>query len=382
MNVVIAVDSFKGSLTSLQAGNAVKEAVLSVDPDSNVTVLPIADGGEGTVEALINGMGGRLIEVAVHGPRMAPVNAVYGILPDNITAVIEMAAAAGLPLLPPEQRDPLETTTYGVGELIADAIDRGCRRFIVGIGGSATNDGGVGMLTALGYEFLDKDDHPIPLGGKGLEVLASISDKQVLPQLKECTFRVACDVTNPLCGDNGCSAVFAPQKGASPETVVRMDAWLSRYAAIATTVSPKADPRYPGVGAAGGLGFAFLSFTDATLMSGIAIVLDEIGLERHLREADLVITGEGRLDAQTVMGKAPAGVASLAKKYQKTVVALAGCVTPEARVCNEKGIDAYFPVLRGITTLEQALDPVQAYANVKDTAEQVFRLYTCRQLRR
>lgn len=374
MRVVIAIDSFKGSLTSLRAGNAVKEAVLQADGCAEVVVLPLADGGEGTVETLSAGFGGHTVEVTVTGPLGEPTVARYGICEDGNTAVIEMSAAAGITLVPPEKRDPLYTTTYGVGELIKDAIRRGCRRFIVGIGGSATNDGGVGMLSALGYAFLNKDGKPVSLGAAGLAELAVISDDGVLPELKECTFRIACDVTNPLCGENGCSAVFGPQKGATAETVAQMDGWLRQYAALARTVSERADPNHPGAGAAGGLGFAFLSFTNAKLESGVTIVLEETQLEDHIRLADVVVTGEGRLDAQTVMGKAPIGVAKLAKRYGKRVIAFAGCVTDEAAVCNEHGIDAYFPIVPGAVSLEEAMDPDKAYRNLQRTAYQVFRL--------
>ena len=364
MKVVIAIDSFKGSLSSMQAGNAVKAALLGLDADIQVVVKPLADGGEGTVDALSEG--GKLIETTVHGPLMQPLQAKYCILKD--TAVIEMAAAAGITLV--SERNPLETTTYGVGELILDAIHRGCRRFIVGIGGSATNDGGTGMLTALGYEFLDKTGNPIALGAKGLKDLCSIKTDKVLPQLQECSFRIACDVNNPLCGERGCSAVYGPQKGATPEMVKDMDGWLSGFASLAGGRYKD----YPGAGAAGGLGFGFLTFTNATLQPGIDIVLEETGLEQELRDADVVVTGEGRLDGQTVMGKAPIGVAKLAKKYGKPVIAFSGCVTEEAVVCNDHGIDAYFPILRQITTLEQALDVEAATKNLQATATQVFRL--------
>lgn len=370
MRVLIAIDSFKGSLSSAQAGNAVKDAVLEVCADAEVTVRPLADGGEGTVDALAAGLGGETVEVSVTGPLGAPVTGKYCILPGG-TAVMEMAAAAGITLIPPEKRDPMETTTYGVGEMIRHAMDRGCRHFIMGIGGSATNDGGAGMLSALGFDLLDANGQPIPLGGKGLEKLASIRTDNALPQLKDCTFRVACDVTNPLCGTHGCSAVFGPQKGATPETVAKMDKWLSHFAELAPA---GADAAYPGTGAAGGLGFAFLAFLNATLESGIHIILDETRLESYIKDADIVVTGEGRLDGQTVMGKAPIGVARLAKKYGKKVIAFSGCVTEEAPVCNDHGIDAYFPILPGVVTLEEALDVDNAYKNLKNTARQVFRL--------
>ncbi len=373
LKVVVAIDSFKGSLSSLQAGNAVRDAILKLDKNSDVLVKPLADGGEGTVEALASGLDSEVVELTVNGPLMKPVTAKYCILNKN-TAVIEMASAAGITLISHDERNPLKTTTYGVGELIKDAILRGCRRFIVGIGGSATNDGGLGMLTALGYEFLDKNGSRVALGANGLKDLHEIKTDRVLPELSQCTFNVACDVTNPLCGENGCSAVFAPQKGATPEMIKDMDMWLGEYAQIAKTVSSKADETHAGAGAAGGLGFAFLTFTNATLKSGIEIVLDEIGLENDIKNADIVVTGEGRLDSQTVMGKAPIGVAKLAKKYGKRVVAFSGCVTDDAEVCNDRGIDAFFPILRGVTTLEDALNADNAYKNLTATAYQVFRL--------
>ena len=374
MRVVVAIDSFKGSLTSLQAGNAVKEAICRVDQHADVLVKPLADGGEGTVEAFSSGLDTEMIEVCVSDPLMRPVNAKYCILKNTNTAVIEMAAASGITLVSADERNPLETTTFGVGELIKDAISRGCRRFIVGIGGSATNDGGTGMLSALGVEFLDQEDQPIPLGAKGLEKLCRINTANVIKELGECTFQIACDVKNPLCGHNGCSAVFGPQKGATPDMVKQMDRWLENYARITKAVSGKANKDYPGAGAAGGLGFAFLSYTNAILKSGIDIVLEEINIENAIQFADVVVTGEGRLDSQTVMGKAPIGVAKLAKKYGKKVIGFCGCTTPDAEICNEHGIDAYFPILRTVTTLEDALDVHNAYENLRGTAYQVFRL--------
>jgi len=370
MKVAIAIDSFKGSLSSLQAGNAVKDAVLSVFPGAEVVVKPLADGGEGTVDAFEDA---KAVTITVTGPLGKPVDAKYCILP-NGTAVMEMAAAAGITLISATERNPLETTTYGVGEMIRDAISKGCRRFIIGIGGSATNDGGIGMLSALGYEFLDENGNPVSICGKGLKDIARISAANVLPELAECAFRIACDVENPLCGETGCSAIYGPQKGATAEMIAEMDGWLKRYAEIAKTVSPKADPQSPGVGAAGGLGFAFLSFTNAELKSGISLILEEIALEKDIKNADIVVTGEGRLDAQTVMGKAPIGVAKLAKKYGKRVIAFSGCVTEDAEVCNDHGIDAFFPALRKVTTLEDALNPENAYENLQKTATQVFRL--------
>lgn len=374
MKVVVAIDSFKGSMTSLQAGNAIQRGVQRVYPEAEVCVRPLADGGEGTVEALALGMGGRMEHVNVTGPLGAPVNCAYGILEQSKTAIVEMSGAAGITLVSGAERNPLNTTTYGVGEVIKDAISKGCRRFIVGIGGSATNDGGAGMLQALGYGLLDAQGKQIPFGAKGLKDIAEITDEGVLPELAQCTFRVACDVTNPLCGDRGASAIYGPQKGATPEMVQLMDGWLKAFAGLAAKKFPRADRMVPGTGAAGGLGFAFLGFTNAVLESGIKIVLEETKLEEYVKDADVVVTGEGRLDGQTVMGKAPIGVANIAKKYNKPVLAFSGCVTDEARACNPAGIDAYFPILRGVVSLEEAMERANAEKNMADTVEQVFRL--------
>ena len=374
MKVVVATDSLKGSLSSLHAGDAIRTGILRAIPDAEVLVRPLADGGEGTVEALTLGMGGALQTVRVTGPLGQKLDAQYGVLPDGITAILEMSAAAGITLVREEERNPLLTTTYGVGEMIRDAIGKGCRHFIVGIGGSATNDGGVGMLQALGYGMLDASGKQVAFGAQGLEQLKRICADEVLPELKDCRFRVACDVNNPLCGEKGASAVYGPQKGATPAMIRQMDEWLKSYADLTQAYNPRADRELPGTGAAGGLGFAFLSFTNAVLESGIKIVLEETKLEKYIRDADLVVTGEGRLDGQTVMGKAPVGVAEIAKQFGKPVLAFAGCVTPEAKACNEHGIDAFFPILRSVVSLSEAMDPLNAQKNMADTAEQVFRL--------
>jgi glycerate kinase len=268
----------------------------------------------------------------------------------------------------------MKTTTYGVGEIIKDAIGKGSRSFIIGIGGSSTNDGGAGMLQALGFDLKDEEGKNISYGAEGLSRLAEISDKNVLKEIKECSFKVACDVNNPLCGEKGCSRVFAPQKGADSKMIEKMDTYLKKYAEIAKESFEEADPDYPGAGAAGGLGFAFKSFLGAELTPGIDLVIKETNLEEEISEADLVITGEGKLDAQTSMGKAPVGVAKIAKKYGKRVIAFAGAVTEDARKCNEKGIDAFFPIVRGITTIEEALEKETARRNLEETAEQVARL--------
>lgn len=424
MKAVIAIDSFKGSMDSIEAGEAAEKGIRRVFTDAEAIVYPLADGGEGTVQALAKGLGGKLEKVKVTGPLGEPVICEYGIVEEK-TAIIEMAGAAGITLVQPKLRNPLNTTTYGVGEVIKDAIGKGCRHFIIGIGGSATNDGGIGMLQALGAEFLDEGGKQVPFGARGVEKLASINCEHMLPELKDCDFRIACDVDNPLCGENGCSHIFGPQKGATPEMAEQMDQWMEKYAEITAeyfqnagndeleperkenvaekelqdnpdlmkakvrfkgkNLSVEADwnpagtgtnynSDYPGCGAAGGLGFAFRAFLHGRLEPGINIVLEEIGIESAIKAADIVITGEGRLDGQTVMGKAPIGIARLAKKYGKPVVAFSGAVTEDAAACNLAGIDAFFPILRQITTLETAMSPATAQRNMTATVEQVFRL--------
>ena len=374
MKVVVAIDSFKGSLTSIEAGMAAKEGILKAHPDANVVVKPLADGGEGTTDALIAGLGGERIDLTVTGPLGTPVNAHYGYLAEKNTAILEMAAAAGIILVRESEKNPLTATTYGVGEMIADATERGIRNFIIGIGGSATNDGGIGMLKALGYQFSDENGQDIGEGGQALERVSSIIKEKANPILKECSFHIACDVTNPLCGKNGATYIYGPQKGASREDIVNMDRWMQAYAVLTARQFPHADPTVPGTGAAGGLGFAFLSYMNAVLEPGASIVLEETSLESFIQDSDIVITGEGRLDGQTAMGKAPIAVARLAKKYGKPVFAFSGCVTPDAIQCNDAGIDAFFPILRSICSLEEAMEPASARKNLSDTVEQVMRV--------
>ena len=374
MKVVIAIDSFKGSLSSLQAGTAAATGIYRVDPKVETVVRPLADGGEGTVQALTEGLGGRLVSVSVTGPAGKQVICPYGIIDRTQTAIIEMSGAAGITQVHGDEKNPLYATTYGVGEVICDAIRNGCHRFIIGIGGSATNDGGIGMLQALGFDLLDQEGVPVRHGALGLKDLAVISDSHALPELKECTFRIACDVTNPLCGSQGCSAVFGPQKGADPAMIQQMDQWLSSYAALAGKSFPKTNPAHAGAGAAGGLGFAFLTFFHATLESGVNIILEETHLSDYIKNADIVITGEGCLDGQTVMGKAPVGVAKIAREFQKPVLAFSGCVTEDAKACHAAGIDAFFPIVRGVISLEDAMQTDHAKQNMTDTVEQVFRM--------
>lgn len=378
MKVAIAIDSFKGSLSTYESGRAVTEGIKAVYEDAETVICPLADGGEGTAQAVTLSMGGRLCTARVCGPLGESVEAQYGVIPETRTAIIEMSAAAGITLINADQRNPMLTTTYGVGELIAHAIkENGCRKFIVGIGGSATNDGGVGMLQALGFSFLDADGNAIPRGAQGLSALAQIVCDGALDELKECEFYVACDVTNPLCGERGCSAVYGPQKGATPQMIKDMDCWLASYAKLSEAAVGGSFANAPGAGAAGGLGFAFISYLHGRLESGIELVMRMTRLEEKIKDADIVVTGEGRLDGQTCMGKAPIGVAGLAKKYGKPVIAFSGCVTEDAGECNHHGIDAFFPILRAVCSLDEAMNNENAYRNLKNTAEQAFRLIRC-----
>ncbi len=372
MKVVAAIDSFKGSMTSMEAGNAVKKGILAAKPDAEVVVNPLADGGEGTVDALIEGLGAKKIPVTVTGPLGEKVSCYYGFLEETKSAVMEMASAAGITLV--TKKDPLRASTYGVGEMIADALKRGCKNFMIGIGGSATNDGGIGMLKALGFEFFDEDGNDVGEGAAALAKIEVIQTENKNPLLSGAKFQIACDVKNPLCGKQGATYIFGSQKGVTEEQKDQIDEAMRHYADV-TKESLGCDfADCEGAGAAGGLGYAFLSYLAGELIPGVELILHATGLEEKMKNADVVVTGEGRLDAQTVMGKAPVGVAALAKKYNAKVIAFAGSVAPEASVCNQAGIDAFFPIVRGVTTLEEAMKKENAMENIAATAEQVFRL--------
>lgn len=426
--ILVAVDSFKGSMTSLEAGNAIKKGIKSILPDTEVRVRPVADGGEGTTDALIYGRDGVSRERCyVTGPLGDRITAEYTIYnaADGRTAVMEMAAAAGLPLVPENRRDPMHTTTYGVGEMINDAVSKGCERFIIGIGGSATNDGGIGMLQALGFSCLDVNGHEVPYGAEGLGVLerivipgkmlvrknsselavadpvdtpivgtaaisgagavdeSCVDDDDFAYRLSRCTFSIACDVTNPLVGELGCSRVFAPQKGADAETVEIMDGYMKNYAdVVERSAEGKSDRNTPGAGAAGGLGYAFLMFLGGKLMPGIDIVLSEIGLEADVEWADTVITGEGRIDAQTMMGKTPLGVAKLAKKHGKYVIAIGGCLGDGAENCVKEGLFNECYAVNNVLGIDDsdseqvrtAMKPENAAANLTTCAAKITEL--------
>ncbi|EGT4878848.1 glycerate kinase [Clostridioides difficile] len=376
MKILISIDSLKGSLSSIEAGNAIKKGILKVKEDAQVKILPLADGGEGTVDALVQGMNGKKETIEVTGPIAKKVDATYGLLKNTSTAIIEIAQASGLTLVPTELRNPLYTTTYGVGEIIKEAINKGYRNFIVGIGGSATNDAGIGMLQALGFEFYDKNNKLVGLGGKVLNEIRHIKIENRLKELDECKFKIACDVNNPLFGKNGAAYIYGSQKGATSEIIEELDNGLRNFSKVVKNYLSKDVANVEGAGAAGGLGFAFLAFLNSKLESGIKIILEEIKLEEELKDADFVITGEGRLDNQTAMGKAPIGVAKLAKKYGVKVIGLAGATTVDAVKCNEEGIDAYFSIVNRAMTIEEAMDKATASENMTATTTQIFNLIT------
>lgn len=403
--ILVAVDSFKGSMTSLEAGAAIENGIKSILPDAEVRVRPVADGGEGTTDALIYGRDGVSRERCyVTGPLGDRITAEYTIYnaADGRTAVMEMSAAAGLSLVSEDRRNPMHTTTYGVGEMIKDAVSKECERFIIGIGGSATNDGGIGMLQALGFSCLDADGRDVPYGAEGLGVLERIispykperggntveffsvgdsgmhsgDDVDVALKLSYCTFLIACDVTNPLVGELGCSRVFAPQKGADAETVELMDVYMKHYAdVVERSVEGKSDRYTPGSGAAGGLGYAFLMFLGGKLTPGIDIVLSETGLEADVEWADTVITGEGRIDEQTMMGKTPLGVAKLAKKHGKYVIAIGGCLGDGAENCVKEGVFNECYAVNNVLGIDDS-DPEQVKAAMKPE-NAVVNLTTC-----
>ena len=378
MKIVISMDSFKGSLSAIESGEAARDGILRVYPEAQIEVAALADGGEGTVRAIVGATGGRFEKACVHDPLGRPIAAEYGVIGGTKTAVMEMAEASGITLLRDEERDPLETSTFGFGEMLRDAIGKGYRDFVIGIGGSATNDGGFGMLRALGFEFYNKEGVPVPLGAKGLRELARIETKNAEKVLSECRFTVACDVKNPLCGENGCSAVFGPQKGATPDTVKEMDAWLSHYAALTEKAVGKDFSSHEGSGAAGGLGFAFLAYLNASLRSGAQTVMEAVSLEEKIKEADILITGEGKLDRQSFMGKAPVEAAKIAKKYGKTVIAFSGAVDDslsDTSDLDERFIDAFFPIVGKLCALADAMDKARARKNMSRAAEQAFRLW-------
>lgn len=369
MKIVIAPDSYKESLSALEVANAIEQGFREIWPDADYVKIPVADGGEGTVEAMVEATTGRIVEVDVTGPLGEPVTAFYGLSGDERTAFIEMAAASGLEQVPVTLRDPLKTTSWGTGELIRHALDVGVDHIIIGLGGSATNDGGAGMVQALGAKLLDAQQNEIGKGGAALDALVRIDISHLDPRLAACRIEVACDVTNPLTGKEGASAVFGPQKGATAETIDRLDTALAHYAQIIARDLKVDVLELAGGGAAGGMGAALYAFCGAQLRRGIEIVTDALQLDAYVADADLVITGEGRIDSQTIHGKVPVGVAKVAKRYNKPVIGIAGSLTADVGIVHEHGLDAVFSVIYTICTLDDALK--NAAENVRMTARNV-----------
>jgi len=376
VKIVIAPQGFKGNLTALQVARAIEEGIKRVVPDTQTTIKPMADGGEGTVQALVDATGGKMIATEVTGPLGKPVTAQWGILSDKVTAVIEMAAASGLPLVPPEKRDPLVTTTHGTGELIVAALDNGCRKLITGIGGSATNDGGAGMAQALGARLLDAKGKELPSGGTALAQLERIDISQMDSRLTDFKVTLASDVNNPLCGPNGASAIYGPQKGATETQVRQLDAALSHYADIIQRDLGIDLRDAPGAGAAGGLGLGLMVFLKARPIPGIDVIIKATDLMADLEGADLVFTAEGRIDCQSAMGKVPTGVALKAKEFGLPVIAIAGEVTDDCRIIYEQGIDAVVSIAPGPITLNQSM--TEAEKLIGNAAECAMRVFVCR----
>lgn len=366
MKIVIAPDSFKESMTALEAATAIEEGFKLVLPEADYIKVPMADGGEGTVQSIIDATGGTLKTLTVTGPLQTPVEAFYGISGDRKIAVIEMAASSGLDKVPFDKRNPLNTTTYGFGELIKDALDEGVSEILLGIGGSATNDGGAGMIMSLGGRLLDKDHNPITPNGKGLKDLAYIDNTQMHPRIKEVTIRVACDVDNPLTGEHGASYIYGPQKGGTEEQLKQLDANLSHYADLINTFLGKDIKSIPGSGAAGGLGAGIMAFLEGKLERGGDLLVDILDLETRIKGADLVITGEGGINHQTIYGKTPIAVSKIAKQNGVPTIALAGCLNDGHESIFEEGIDAVFSIIPEFTSLEDALQ--NGYHNLKHTA--------------
>jgi len=371
MKILIASDSFKGSATSRKAAEAIGKGVHIVFPDAELIEIPVADGGEGTVEALTDSLNGKIVKKKVQGPLGDPVEAEYGILPGDI-AVIEMASASGLTLIPEDKRNPFLTSTFGTGQLILDALEKGCREIILGIGGSATNDGGSGMARALGFSFLDSLGNELPEGGGALTVLADIDDSNIDKRILETKILVACDVTNPLTGSEGASYVYGAQKGASQAEIKHLDKALGRLAEIVNSKYCRANENIPGAGAAGGLGYGLMEFCGGELKSGIEIVLDLIKFDSYLEGVNLVISGEGRIDGQSVYGKVPVGVAGRAKKKNIPVLVVVGDIGPKVDAVYAHGIDAVMSSVNKAMSLEEAMS--RSYELLIDSSARAMRM--------
>ena len=370
MRVVVATDSFKGSLSSREVADAVEQGIRDCIPECDVIKVAIADGGEGTTAAIIENLGGEIVEIEVCDPLGRKILAQYAIIEESKTAIIELSSASGLPLLKIGERNPLVTSTFGTGEIVADAIRRGCRQFLIGIGGSATNDGGIGLLRALGFRFLDSNGMELIGGGEILEKIADIDDSRALSELSECNFTVACDVTNPFYGEQGAAYIFAPQKGATPEMVEQLDRGLRNFARVIKEFSGVDIGEMEGAGAAGGVGGALKALLNATLVRGIDMVLDAIGFQQTIEECDLIITGEGKIDRQTTMGKAPSGVLAVANRSHIPTIAIGGSV----EWCEELQNSA-FTAIEAVTPegmpLAEAIKAKTAKNNIRHTAKRI-----------
>ena len=371
MNILVLIDSFKGSLSSLEAGEIIKKAC-EQDPSNKVIVKPVADGGEGTIDSLKDIKNAKIVEVDVHNPLMEHHTARYLIVDDKL-AIMEMSESSGLTLIK-DNLDPMNATTFGVGDMIKDALDKNIREFIIGIGGSATTDGGMGMLRSLGARFFDEDGIEISNGPIGIIDLETIDLDNFDARLKECTFQIACDVDNPLCGERGSARVFAPQKGASPKQVEELDKLLGKYHEVTKKVIPDANDTIEGAGAAGGLGYALKNYLNAELKPGIEIILEMLGADELIKNSDLIITGEGKMDFQTSMGKTPVGIANAAKKYNKKVIACCGVCDNDAVSVNDRGIDAFFPILNKCMSTNEAMDKKVSEENLYRSVDQVMKL--------
>ena len=354
MKIVVAPDSFKGSLTAVEVSDAIEQGIREIFPEAEIVKIPMADGGDGTVQCLVNATGGEILRKKVTDPLGDEVLASYGILGDKKTSVIEMAEASGLTLVPKNRRNPLITTTYGTGQVIKAALDQGCRKMIIGIGGSATNDGGAGMVQALGAKLLDKDGGEIGFGGGELKKVFRIDTKYLDNRLSETEVLIASDVSNPLCGPKGATRVYGPQKGATPEMIKELDESLAYFAEIIKRDLNKDVKDIPGAGAAGGLGAGLIAFLDAELKPGIEIIIEIVKLEQAIKDADLVITGEGKIDSQTIYGKAPIGVAKIAKKYSIPVIAVAAIISDDADIVHQYGINTLIKISEPPISLDES----------------------------
>jgi len=379
MKIVIAPDSFKESLTAKQVCIAIETGFKRILPEATYQLIPVADGGEGTVQSLVDATNGNVQHIKVTGPIKHPVDAFYGLLGDDSnTAVIEMAAASGLHHVPETQRDPKMTSSYGTGELIKAALDNGSKKIIIGLGGSATNDGGIGMLDALGVNFLDQEGQKVESNGSGLALINKIDITEIDPRLADCEILVACDVDNPLCGERGASHVFGPQKGATAKDIELLDSALQHYGNCIQQQLNIDVLTQAGAGAAGGMGAALMAFTNTTLKPGIELVLEAVQLSHYMEDTDLVITGEGRIDEQTVYGKTPMGVAKVAKQFAIPVIGIAGSLGKNHQAVYGCGIDAVFAAVPGAMTLQQAF--TDAHDNVANVAENIAKLYSLKTL--